>query len=286
MSRALVVGGDGRIARALIPALARAGYDVVATTRRREPGAPDRIALDLAEVARSGSAAVPECDVAFVCAAISGYAAARNDEATARAVNVAAPAALARALRSCGAQVVLLSTNGVFGGDTPFRAATDAPDGATAYGRSKALAEAELRAVDPRAAVLRLTRVFVPGEPLLAGWMRQLRAREPVEAFADMVAAPVHVDHVVAALIAIARQRASGILQLSAWREVSYVEMARHIAARADAPPELVVPVAAAARGIGPGEAPRHASLAYEADLARFGLAPIEPFDVVDAVLS
>ncbi len=38
-------------------------------------------------------------------------------------------------------------------------------------------------------------------------------------------------------------------------------------------------------RGIAPGEAPCHASLACEEFLASFGLAPIEPFDVVDAVL-
>jgi len=62
---------------------------------------------------------------------------------------------------------------------------------------------------------------------------------------------------------------------------VTYVEIARHIAARVGASPDLVRPVAAAARGIGPGEAPRHASLACD----DFALAPIEPFDVVDAVL-
>jgi dTDP-4-dehydrorhamnose reductase len=280
---ALVVGGDGRIARALIPALERDGYRVLATTRRS--ASPPGLALDLAEVARSRSVSLPACDVAFVCAAMSGYAECRNDEARARAVNAEAPAAIARALVGRGAQLVLLSTNGVFDGDTPFRAAGDAPDGATAYGRSKALAEAGLRAIDPAAAVLRLTRVFVPGEPLLAGWAERLRAGQPVEAFADMVAAPVHVDHVVAALLAIARRRSAGIRQLSARREVTYVEIARHIAKRVGASPELVSPVPAATRSIGPGEAPRHASLACEGDLADFGLAPIDPLDVVDAVL-
>jgi len=62
---------------------------------------------------------------------------------------------------------------------------------------------------------------------------------------------------------------------------VTYVEIARHIAARVGASPDLVRPVAAATRGVGPGEAPRHASLACD----DFALAPIEPFDVVDAVL-
>jgi dTDP-4-dehydrorhamnose reductase len=277
MRRALVVGGDGRIARALVPALRRTGYEVVATSRRPESG----LVLDLAEVARTGSVSLPECDVAFVCAAMSSYAACRNDEAAARAVNAEAPAVIARALRGRGAQISFLSTNGVFDGEQPFRAAGDPPDGTTAYGGSKAAAEAALRAISPDAAVLRLTRVFVPGELLLARWAERLGAREPVEAFADMVAAPVHVDHVVTALLAIARGRSAGIFQLSARREVSYVDIARYIAARVGAPPDLVQPVAAAARGIGPGEAPRHASLVC----SDFGLAPIEPFDVVDAVL-
>src|SRR5262245_18408122 len=203
-SRALVVGGDGRIARALIPALIRGGYEVIATTRR---GAAAQsvagIELDLAEVARAGSVTLPACDVAFVCAAMSGYAACRSDEARARAVNVDAPAAIARALRGCGAQLVFLSTNGVFDGEKPFRSAADEPDGWTAYGRSKAAAEAALRAIDSRAAVLRLARVFVPGEPLLAGWAERLRSRETVTAFADMVAAPVSAEPAVTALLAI-----------------------------------------------------------------------------------
>lgn len=274
-----MIGGDGRIARALCPALVRDGYEVAATSRR--PGSGADLALDLAEVARFGSAQLPDCDAVFVCAAMSGYAECRSDEARARAVNAEAPAVIARALAGRGAHVVLLSTNGVFDGEKPFRAASDVPDGATVYGRSKALAEANLRAIDPRAAVLRLTRVFVPGEPLLVGWAEKLRAREPVEAFADLPAAPIHVDHVVTALLAIARARSAGVLQISARRQVTYVEIARHIAARVGASPDLVRPVAAAARGIGPGEAPRHASLACD----DFALAPIEPFDVVDAVL-
>jgi dTDP-4-dehydrorhamnose reductase len=278
MPLALVVGSDGRIARALIPALERSGYSVTATSRRRG----GQIVLDLAEVARTGAADLPDCDVAFLCAAMSGYAECRSDEALACAVNVEAPAAIARALRGCGAQLVLLSTNGVFDGEQPFRSAADEPDGATVYGRSKAAAEVALRAACPDAAILRLTRVFVPAEPLLAGWAERLRAREPVEAFADMVAAPVAADHAAAALLAIARRRMSGIRQLSARREVSYLEIAQHIARRVGASPDLVRPVAAAARGIGPGEAPRHASLACD----DFGLEPIEPFDVVDAVLS
>jgi dTDP-4-dehydrorhamnose reductase len=284
--RALVIGRDGRIARALIPALVRDGYEVIETTRRRTaPGDSSHPTLDLAEVARSGSVRLPACDVAFVCAALPSYAACRDHEATARAVNADAPATIARALREHEAQLVLLSTNAVFDGERPFRSSGDVPDGATAYGRSKADAEARVRAIDPSAAVLRLTRVFCTGEPLLVDWAEQLRADKAISAFADMVAAPVAIEHVVAALLAIARQRSAGILQLSARREVTYFEIARHIAARVGARAELVQPVPAATRGIAPGEAPRHASLACEAFLAGFGLAPIEPFGVVDAVL-
>jgi dTDP-4-dehydrorhamnose reductase len=274
--RALVVGGDGRIARTLVPALAREGYEVAATSRR----AVGPLALDLEGVARSGSVELPDCSVAFLCAAAAGHAMCRDDEVLARAVNVEAPAAIARALRG-RARLVFLSTNCVFDGATAFRAAADAPDATTVYGRSKAAAETIVRDIDPGTAVLRLTRVYFPGEPLLAGWAQKLRAGAPIEAFADMVAAPVHVEHVVTALLAIARQRSSGIRQLSASREVTYIEIARHIAARVGATADLVHPVAAATRGIGPDEAPRHASLAC----SDFGFASIEPFDVVDAVL-
>jgi dTDP-4-dehydrorhamnose reductase len=172
-------------------------------------------------------------------------------------------AAIARALAGRGAHVVLLSTNGVFDGAKPFRAASDVPDGATVYGRSKALAEAKLRAIDPRAAVLRLTRVFVPGEPLLVGWAEKLRAGEPVEAFADLVAAP---DPRRPRRDGAARDRARAIAGVRRSRrgasDVRRDRAARR--ARGRRSPDLVRPVAAAARGIGPGEAPRHASLACD----------------------
>jgi dTDP-4-dehydrorhamnose reductase len=277
---ALVVGGDSRIGRALARALAEDGHAVIATTRRR-----NGCALDLAEVARTGAADLPACDVAFVCAAVSSYAACRSDERTARAVNVDAPAAIARALRARGAHLVFLSTNAVFDGEKPFRRADEQPNGATAYGRSKADAEALVRAIDPDAAVLRLTRVFSPGEPLLAGWMERLRAGGEVDAFADMVAAPVALGHAVSALCAIARDRARGILQLSARSELSYLEIARYIAERIGAPADRVRAVSAFDRGVGPGEAPRYASLACGEFLGWFGLAPIDPLDVIDASL-
>ena len=134
--------------------------------------------------------------------------------------------------------------------------------------------------------MLRLTRVFAPGEPLLAGWARAPARARPVDAFADMVAAPVHVDHVVTALLAIARAARARASSSSRRGARSRTSRSRATSRRASGPPaDLVRPVAAATRGIAPGEAPRHASLACDEFLARFGLAPIEPFDVVDAVL-
>src|SRR5262249_33329797 len=110
-ARALVVGGDGRIARALIPALARHGYEVVATTRRRVPDAA-RVELAGAGVAGPGSAGLPGGAAGLVCGAMSSDGGGGSDEPAARAVNGGAPAAIARALRGSGAQLVILSTNG------------------------------------------------------------------------------------------------------------------------------------------------------------------------------
>jgi hypothetical protein len=195
---------------------------------------------------------------------MSGYAECRNDEAArARGERRGARGDRARAARSRRAARAAVDQRRVRR-RTPFRAAADAPDGATAYGRSKALAEAGLRAIDPAAAILRLTRVFVPGEPLLAGWAERLRAGRAGRGVRrhGRRAGPRRSRRRGAARD---RARAArGIRQLSARREVTYVEIARHIATRVGASPELVSPVAAATRGIGPGEAPRHASLACE----------------------
>ena len=110
-----------------------------------------------------------------------------------------------------------------------------------------------------------------------------LRAREPVEAFADMVAAPIHVDHVVTALLAIARARSRGHPPALGAPRGHATSRSRATSRRASALRRISCGRSPPRRA-GSGPARRRATRRSRATTSR-RLAPIEPFDVVDAVL-
>ena len=78
--KALIVGGDGIIGSALTKALVSRGDTVCKTTRRSALAERNATQLDLASF-DVDALRLPEADVAFFCAAITGFAACRTNEA-------------------------------------------------------------------------------------------------------------------------------------------------------------------------------------------------------------
>jgi len=252
--RALVIGVDGGIGAALATALAAVGWEVAGTSRR--PGA--RIPLDLE--ALPDRLDLPRADACFLCAAMTRQADCRVQPDRSRRINVEAPARIAEAVVRTGGYVVLLSSNAVFDGSLPCRAADNPPCPANTYGRQKADAEAAVLAL-PDTAVLRLTKVLTPALPLFRGWIDGLRAGRPVDAFADMVLAPVALPDATAALMTMAAARAPGIFQASAVADIAYADAARHLARRLGVTQALVHEVRAEVAGIPAAERPAATSL-------------------------
>ena len=153
--KALVVGADGIIGSELIQALRERGDDVHGTTRRSGARDGKTVFIDLADPDLDVRL-LPRADVALFCAAITSFAACRQNADLARRVNVTAPAALARLLVAAGGRVVLLSTSAVFDWAIPHVRADRAPCPATVYGALKAEAEKEFLALGNAASVLRI----------------------------------------------------------------------------------------------------------------------------------
>lgn len=241
MAETLVVGGDGVLGAALAR---RLGAQV--TTRRAGGG----LVVDLARPAAWPE--LPTVDVAILCAAESRLAACEQDPQRTRAVNVVATVELARRLKARGAFVVFLSSNHVFDGREPDRR-WDAPTcPVNEYGRQKAETEGQLEGC----AVLRLSRVITP---IVDAWRSLLARGEPIVAAEDVAVAPVELDAAVAAVARIARARAAGVYQLSGPRDLSYFDLARHIAGGR---PGMVRPMSARERGVPGIFLPRHTTLA------------------------
>lgn len=279
--RAIIIGIDGAIGSALGAAIRNAGGTVHGTSRRPDAAARGHQALDLAgpDAAR---ASLPDADVAFFCAAMVRFADCAANPRLARQVNVLAPAALARRLAQRGTRTVLLSTSAVYDGRAPRVPASEPPHPATEYGRLKAEAEGEFGALG--AAIVRLTKVLAPRQPIFVRFIEALARREAVAAFTDLGLAPVSLAETVRALLAVAADDAGGIYQVSAASDISYHDAARHVARRIGADPALVV----AQRGAEAGLPPEQLTLFSSLDAARLsaltGQPAPDPYAVIDEV--
>lgn len=273
--RALVIGGDSLVGSALADGLQRHGHRVERTTRRA--AGEGKILLDLAAPL---PATLPDCDVTYFCAAITGFAANRESPALAERVNVTAPAELARRLSG---KIVLLSTSAVLDCQAPHMRADRpyAPRGA--YGRYKAAAEQLFIALGSRAIVLRLTKILDRGDSRVGEWMAALRAGKSVRAFADHRFCPIGLEPVVEALIAVGEQGEAGVYQVSGRDDWSYADLAQELARRVRASRDLVQPCAAT---VPPDEVTPYTSLDTSRLSELCGFVPPPATEVLDRALS
>jgi dTDP-4-dehydrorhamnose reductase len=285
-ARILIVGGDSEIATATAAQLRAAGYGVAATTRRRDRVAPDRPFLDLAEAA---DWAVPEgIGAACCCAAIARLNDCERDPEGSARVNVGGTIAVADKLLARGIPVLFLSTDKVFDGTRPLVPADTPACPGSEYGRQKAAAEAALgermRAGAP-VAILRLAKVVSPGMPLLRQWVVDLSAGKPVNAFHDMMMAPVPVALVAGAIERLLAEPARGIFQLTGPRDIAYSDLALRLAHHIGTDPALIQPVSADSLGVSIGQRARHTTLDSGALRERFGIAVPDAWEVIDALI-
>lgn len=280
---ALVLGIDGAIGGALAVTLVRRGWRVTGTSRRGGPAAADceRLPLDLADPA--GWPALPRADAVFLCAAMTRQAACRDEPALAARVNRDAPLRLADKAAEGGGRLLFLSSSAVFDGRVPNRDADDPTCPLNEYGRLKAGAEAGVLA-RPGGTVVRLTKVLHAGLPLFRGWLDALRGGGTVRAFADLTMAPIALADAVDGLARIGESGETGLFQLSAARDISYLDAAHHLARRLEVPAGRVEAAAAAGAGIPDSDRPAATSLDTSRFARLFDSPPPDPFDVIDRV--
>jgi dTDP-4-dehydrorhamnose reductase len=229
MYSALVVGGDGLIGRGLCSALRSTDVEVISTTRRKNLG---EIELDLGMPFNVKK--LPRCDVVYLCAAISRFAACEQNPMLARHVNVTAQLELARYFFLQGAHVVFLSSNAVFNGVDEAPAEGGHPSPASVYGQLKFDAERELKILASQhsgtLSVIRLTKVLSKNLPLINNWLLSIEAGQEVEAFSDVMVSPISLNYVLDCLRRCGEIRYNGILHLSGEDELSYYELVKALA--------------------------------------------------------
>ena len=260
---ALIVGGDSFVGRATADHLARREVGVITTTRHIG-GADDRTAyLDLG---RPLAGWVPPSGVggACICAAAARLADCADDPVGTAHINVEQTLTLVDRLVAHDVFVVFLSSNQVFDGTLAHMPAHAAHCPVSEYGRQKAAAERSMIAkieIGAPIAILRLAKVVSAEMPLVEHWKAALRSGDRVGAFSDMRVAPVPVDMVATAIESLLSAHEPGIYQLSGPRDITYLELARSLAAGIGADGSLVDATRATDIGLPVGATPLHTTL-------------------------
>jgi dTDP-4-dehydrorhamnose reductase len=266
----------------LATAFERQGKSVWGSTRNHTKLGGKRVFLDLAGDAGDFVPPFSGAGTAILCAAHTSIEQCQLEPLATRRINVENTLALARRLLDAGLFVVFLSSNAVFDGRTAFRRSGDKPNPQHEYGRQKAEAEAYLLDFGESTAVIRFSKVIAPDMPLLSGWVRSLRAGEPIHPFLDAVMAPVSASFATELILLVATEKRAGVIQASASKDISYAGAAAYLATRIAVDTSLVKPVSCANAGM--PAFPDHTTLDTTA-LRQLGLEAPSPTHALDQLV-
>jgi dTDP-4-dehydrorhamnose reductase len=226
-TRVLLTGANGMLALDVIESLRTAGATRLALT--------DRAELDILD-ADAVTRAVAKADLVINCAAFTAVDAAEEQEDLAHAVNATGPGVLARAAASTGARLVHISTDYVFAGDAGTPYAEDAPtDPASAYGRTKAAGEVEVRDSGADALILRTAWLYGRGGPCFPKTMAKVgRERGALAVVDDQMGQPTWTRDVAAFMIRLLEADApAGTYHATSAGQCSWYDFAKEIVASA-----------------------------------------------------
>lgn len=232
MTRLLVIGRGGQVARALAEAAPEA------TVLGRE-------ALDLEAPETIGPAIAAHAPGLVInAAAYTAVDRAEEERERAFAVNAGAVGRIAGACAASGAALLHLSTDYVYPGTKPGpHVETDPTDPVNAYGASKLAGEAAALAACPRTTILRTSWVYSPWGRNFVLTMLRLAGRERLTIVADQRGQPTSALDIAEACAAIAPRLAAapegdaafGVFNYGGRGETTWAAFAARILERARA---------------------------------------------------
>jgi dTDP-4-dehydrorhamnose reductase len=279
----LIVGVDGLIGKELSIYLESMGESVLGTTRKRDTISEERIYLDLGEDIAEWK--IPhEVSVAYLCASVSKLHMCRQDPVKSSLINVQNTVKVARYLASKGAFLVVPSTNLVFDGTIPFRKADEKVSPRTEYGRQKAEIDRQLLALEDQVSIVRFSKVIGPNMSLIKGWIHSLRNGEVIHPFSNMSIAPVALSLAIEVLYQVGKRKLPGICQVSDNQDVTYAQIAFHIAERIGASHELIQPLTWEESGVDLEAVPTYTTLDMSRVRTELGIHPGDVWSIIDSL--
>jgi len=178
------------------------------------------------------NAAVAGHDVVINCAAYTDVDGAEQSEPEATAINGDGVANLARACAREGSVLVHYSTDYVFDGAASTPYPVEHPiDPINAYGRSKAVGEAAVRAAGDAHLIVRTSWLYAPwGKNFVDTMARLTRELETLKVVDDQRGRPTSAQHLAGSTLALLQSGARGTYHVTDGGECTWYEFARAIA--------------------------------------------------------
>ncbi len=212
----LVTGVTGQLGSEVATEFKRFGHEVIAT---------DRQSLDFLQPVQAAAVIrLQQPDWVINCAAYTQVDRAESEPEKAFIINRDTPAQLAQAVAAYGGRLLQLSTDFVFDGtQTRPYVEDDATNPPGVYGRSKLEGEQAVQRELPGAVILRTAWVYgAHGHNFVKTMLRLATAGSPLRVVSDQRGTPTWTSDIVAAIVALVDQQASGVFHFTASGETSW----------------------------------------------------------------
>lgn len=220
--RALVTGASGQLGRELVDILTGRGHEVVALSRSELDVA------DPAAVERAVEAHSPK--LVANAAAYTNVDGSETETGTAYAVNALGPRNLAQACERQGCELLHVSTNYVFDGESkrPYEA-FDLPNPISAYGRTKLAGEEYVKHLSNRWYLVRTAGVYGEGHNFVRTMLRVARERDELKIKDDEFISPTYARDLAEGIAEVIETGLYGLYHLTNSGSCSWYEFAEEI---------------------------------------------------------
>jgi dTDP-4-dehydrorhamnose reductase len=220
--RILVTGSRGQLGQELAETLPERGHEVVALSRGE---------LDVADaeaVRRSIEAHSPE--LVINAAAYTNVDGCETETDLAYSVNALGPRNLAQACERRGCQLLHVSTNYVFDGesDRPYEP-FDPPNPISAYGRTKLAGEEYVKHLSNRWYIVRSAGVYGRGHNFVRTMLRAVTERDVLKVKSDEFISPTYARDLSWGIAEVVESGHYGLYHLTNAGSCSWYEFAREI---------------------------------------------------------
>ena len=222
MEKVLITGCNGQLGRALNSLLEGTDTKIINT---------DVDTLDICDENQVLSLVKKEQpDTIINCAAHTAVDKCETEKENAHRINAIGPENLAKAAKETGAQIVQVSTDYVFDGntDTPY-VETDVPCPQSVYGSTKLAGEKAVTALTEKCYIVRTAWLYGDGNNFVKTMLRLAKERDTITVVNDQFGSPTSADELGRMILHIVDSEKYGIYHATCEGFTSWYEFAKSI---------------------------------------------------------